>query len=81
MGVRSTKSADELREIVSTRLRMHPECLGVRSVMIVSLERPANHLPNWKALFAADGAGLAPAKAFVIALEVSMEFDLAPGHR
>ena len=49
--------------------------------MIVSPERPANHLRNWKALFAADGAGLPPAKAFVIAPEVSMEFDLAPEHR
>jgi transcriptional regulator with XRE-family HTH domain len=76
-GLRPTKSADELRVIVSERLRRHPECSTIQHITVIPEERSSSHGQNWKAAFVVDGAGSAPAKAFAIAREVGMEFDLA----
>jgi transcriptional regulator with XRE-family HTH domain len=77
LGLRPAKSADELGEIVFTRLRQHPECSAVQDVTVITEERSASHHRNWKAAFVVDGAGNAPAKALAISQEVAMEFDLA----
>lgn len=74
---RPPKSAEQLSGIVFERLRLHPECATIQSVTVIPEERSSSHGRNWKVAFVVDGAGLAPAKAFAIAIEVAMEFDLS----
>jgi hypothetical protein len=76
MELRPTKSADELRQIIFARLRRHSECSTVQSVTVVPQERSASHHANWEASFVVDGPAPAPAKAFEIARQAGMEFDL-----
>ena len=54
-----------------------PSVQRIKSVTVIPEERSSSHGRNWKVAFVVDGAGLAPAKAFAIAIEVAMEFDLS----
>jgi hypothetical protein len=73
--MKEKKSASELEAMIMQEVRKHPALIDVQGVLIA--ENPEPHPPNWRPEFVMAGAGIRPAKALQIAIELGMKFDRA----
>ena len=77
---RVSKTADELKAVLTKALQAHPECQGIKVIRLKSLEE-SQGLANWDAEYSADPGVTISAeckRAFLSAKQgVQKRFDLA----
>jgi hypothetical protein len=73
---KALKTNAELESMIMERVRKNADWWHVKSAIVTSLQRHAQHLPNWDAAFVVDGAALRPEDIHHLVSAFQSQYDL-----